>query len=162
VRPPPLASRIRRSIASESGLKPRSSLALVPDEPPQLPTPLHTPSGNPGGGPPPPNRPLTPNDWEQLVDTFGPVGKWLGEQWRWKVEKDVEETQRTNKHTFRVIVSLMGFLAGIIVLMAALTYYGRVSGDALLFLVGTVSGVVLVMIQRYLFEAEPEDSSSIL
>jgi hypothetical protein len=31
--------------------------------------------------------------------------------------------------------------------MSYLTYYGRVSGDALLFLVGTVTGYALVMVQ---------------
>jgi uncharacterized membrane-anchored protein len=105
---------------------------------------------------------MTPEDWARLVETFGPVGKWLGEQWRWKVEKDTEANALANKHALHVMIGLMGFLGGVIALMALLTYEGKVSGDALLFLVGTVSGVILVMIQRYLFEAEPEESSSIL
>jgi uncharacterized membrane-anchored protein len=102
---------------------------------------------------------MTPDDWASLVDTFGPVGKWLGEQWRWKVERDAEETREGNKHTFRLILSLMIFLGALVALVSLLTYYGKVSGDALLFLVGTVSGVVLAIIQRYLFEAEPEEES---
>ncbi|MCI4327290.1 MAG: hypothetical protein L3K16_06625 [Thermoplasmata archaeon] len=135
-----------------------SQIAALPP-PPSAPSP---PAGATTGGAPPQGKPLTPEDWANLVETFGPVGKWLGEQWRWKVEKDAEENKRAAEHSFRVILSLMGFLAGIIAVMSVLTYYGRVSGDALLFLVGTVSGVTLVMIQRYLFESEPDDSSSLL
>jgi uncharacterized membrane-anchored protein len=102
---------------------------------------------------------MSPEDWEKLVDTFGPVGKWLGEQWRWKVEEDAKDLREGNRHTFRLILSLMIFLGALVATVSYLTYDGNVSGDALLFLVGTVSGVVLAIIQRYLFEAEPEEQS---
>jgi hypothetical protein len=44
--------------------------------------------------------------------------------------------------------------------MSVLTIYGKVSGDALLFLVGTVTGYVVIMIQNLtqpLFESKEED-----
>lgn len=121
------------------------------------------PPGPPGGGGPRTgNKPLSPEDWAKLVEVFGPVGKYLVESWRWKVEQDAKIEVVRTRHAFHVMGMLMGFLGGVIALMAWLTYTGRVSGDALLFLVGTVSGVTLVMIQRYLFEAEPADDSGIL
>jgi uncharacterized membrane-anchored protein len=97
----------------------------------------------------------------KLVETFGPVGKYLVETWKWKAQQDAELEAGRNRHAFHVMGLLLGFLSAVIALMAWLTYTGRVSGDALLFLVGTVSGVTLVMIQRYLFEAEPEESPSL-
>ncbi len=53
-----------------------------------------------------------------------------------------------------VLALLMAFLAMAIGLMSWLTYVGRVSGDALLFLVGTVSGYTLALVQRHLFPPE--------
>ena len=44
--------------------------------------------------------------------------------------------------------------------MSILTYYGKVSGDALLFLIGTVTGYVILMIQDLvgpMFESEPRE-----
>jgi hypothetical protein len=56
----------------------------------------------------------------------------------------------------------MGFLGGIIVLMAVLTWFGKVSGDALLFLVGAVASWVLFATQRYLFEGEEVEQKPLL
>ena len=42
------------------------------------------------------------------------------------------------------------FLTAIIGLMAFLTALGKVSGDALLFLAGTVTGYIIIMIQDFI------------
>lgn len=49
------------------------------------------------------------------------------------------ESNRVNQ----VYYSLLIFLAAIVAILAILTYYGKVSGDALLFLVGTIVGYIL-------------------
>jgi hypothetical protein len=124
--------------------------------------PPTSPGQQQGGPGRPGNRPLSPDDWSKLVETFGPIGKYLVETWRWKVEQDAKIEALRTRHAFQVMGLLLGFLGAVIALMAWLTYTGRVSGDALLFLVGTVSGVTLVMIQRYLFEAEPSEDATLL
>ncbi len=67
-------------------------------------------------------------------------------------EKEAEADNRTlrvvTKHSLILTVVLATFLGGIVGLMSILTYVGRVSGDALLFLVGTVTGYILLFIQR--------------
>jgi hypothetical protein len=52
------------------------------------------------------------------------------------------------KHSMILTLILATFLAVIVGLMGFLTYVGKVSGDALLFLVGTVTGYILLFIQR--------------
>jgi hypothetical protein len=64
------------------------------------------------------------------------------------------------KHNRRMVIILVAFLSIIVVGMSYLTLNGYVSGDALLFLIGTITGYVLLFIQRLVFtraeEAEPE------
>ena len=56
----------------------------------------------------------------------------------------------------------MGFLGAIVLGMSYLTFYGKVSGEALLFLVGAVASWILFTVQRHLFESEPEEDDSFL
>ena len=53
-----------------------------------------------------------------------------------------------SKHNRRLTYSLLIPLSVIIGIMAILTYFDKVSGDALPFLVGTITGYVLFMIQN--------------
>ena len=55
------------------------------------------------------------------------------------------------KHNRNVLYALVIFLGVIIAFMSYLTITERVSGDALLFLVGTVTGYVIVFIQKLVF-----------
>ena len=64
----------------------------------------------------------------------------------------------TSKAAWWVLLILMAFLAVVIALMVALVLVDRVSGDALLFLVGTVSGYVFAIVQRHLFPQTVEAS----
>ena len=98
----------------------------------------------------PPN-PVTPEEWAKLVETFGPVAKWAGDLWKWHEQREYEAEAAADRHALRVLWVLMVFLGLLTLLMAWLTFEGRVSGDALLFLVGTVTGVILTMVQRHLF-----------
>lgn len=63
------------------------------------------------------------------------------------------------RHNRNMVVVLVIFLSVIVLGMSYLTLNGYVSGDALLFLIGTITGYVLLFIQRLVFpnvEEEPE------
>lgn len=67
------------------------------------------------------------------------------------------------RHNRNMVIVLVVFLSVIVVGMSYLTLNGNVSGDALLFLIGTITGYVLLFIQRLVFtgrivsaEEEPE------
>lgn len=63
------------------------------------------------------------------------------------------------KHNRNMVIGLLVFLSVIVVGMSFLTMNGNVSGDALLFLVGTITGYVLLFIQRLVFTSEEEEPS---
>jgi hypothetical protein len=89
----------------------------------------------------------TAEDFKGLME----AGKPLLEEWiQYQKEKDAAILNRLNavsKHNRRLSYSLIIFLLVIVGGMGILTYFGKVSGDALLFLVGTVTGYVILMIQ---------------
>ncbi len=58
------------------------------------------------------------------------------------------------KSNWRMLAGLLGFLAVIIALMVALTLVDKVSGDALLFLTGTIVGWILSIVYRHLFPTQ--------
>ena len=64
--------------------------------------------------------------------------------------------QTITKHNRNVLYALVIFLGVIIAFMSYLTLSERVSGDALLFLVGTVTGYVIVFIQKLVFGSKAE------
>ena len=71
-------------------------------------------------------------------------------------KRDMREAERkywetVSKHNRRMAYSLVLFLIAIVIGMSYLTFNGRVTGDALLFLVGTITGYVLLFIQRLIF-----------
>ncbi len=68
-----------------------------------------------------------------------------------KFQHEVEMERTISRGAWWVLSVLMIFLAVVITLMSFLVLNGRVSGDALLFLVGTISGYILALVQRHLF-----------
>ena len=92
-------------------------------------------------------REWTPEDWKNLAEAARPLlDEWI------KFQKDKEEalTKRMDaigRHNRKLSQSLIVFLLVVVGGMSILAYYGKVSGDALLFLVGTVTGYVVLMIQ---------------
>jgi len=69
------------------------------------------------------------------------------------------------KHNRNMVVALVVFLSVIVLGMSYLTLNGHVSGDALLFLIGTITGYVLLFIQRLVFaggEIPPEEELEIV
>jgi len=114
-----------------------------------------SPPGRDGEGQPnaPPKLPQgwSPKDWEQFLSAAGPIGKYLVEAWKWKTERENEQSEKWDRRVSWTLALLMGFLGGIILLMSWLTVIGKVSGDALLFLVGAVASWILFATQRFLF-----------
>jgi hypothetical protein len=103
--------------------------------------------------PPLPKPPLgwSRKDWEDFLTVAGPIGKYLVEAWKWKTERENEQSEKWDRRVQWTLVLLMGFLGGIVLLMSWLVVSGKVSGDALLFLVGAVASWILFATQRYLF-----------
>jgi hypothetical protein len=62
--------------------------------------------------------------------------------------------ESVSTHNRRMIYILLAFLVGVVAFMSFLTWYGKVSGDALLFLVGTITGYIIVSVQRLVFPSE--------
>ncbi|MGD0070142.1 MAG: hypothetical protein ABSB71_01090 [Candidatus Bathyarchaeia archaeon] len=102
----------------------------------------------------------TSEDWKNMIDAVAPL---IQEWFQLQKEKEASYERRINslsKHNRRLSISLITFLLVVVGLMSVLTIYGKVSGDALLFLVGTVTGYVVIMIQNLtqpLFESKEED-----
>ena len=65
-----------------------------------------------------------------------------------EAEADQRYLEATARHNRRMTLVLTTFLAIITLAMGVLTISDKVSGDALLFLVGTITGYVLLFIQR--------------
>jgi len=65
-----------------------------------------------------------------------------------EAEADQKYIEAAAKHNRHMTLILATFLAIITLAMGYLTINGRVSGDALLFLTGTITGYVLLFIQR--------------
>lgn len=62
--------------------------------------------------------------------------------------------ESVSSHNRRMIYTLIVFLSGIVAFMSALTMFEKVSGDALLFLVGTITGYIIISVQRLVSPSE--------
>jgi hypothetical protein len=76
------------------------------------------------------------------------------------IRKEAEERRHyfetVSKHNQKMVYVLVSFLAVVVAFMTVLTGYKLVSGDALLFLVGTITGYLLLFIQRLVFSSHEE------
>ncbi|SRR6266571_1535412 len=109
----------------------------------------------PPKAPQPPPFEWTPEMVREVAAGLTGVIKEFGDRYIGLKEKEFDHEARLAtaqaKADWRVLGIFLGFLAFVVGLMVWLTLNGRVSGDALLFLVGTISGYVLVIVQRHLF-----------
>lgn len=101
----------------------------------------------------------TPKDIEALIR----LGmEWLGtnlaDKYRTLKKNDAEAKRHyfesVSTHNRRMIYYLIAFLTGIVTFMSFLTIFEKVSGDALLFLVGTITGYIIISVQRLVFPSE--------
>lgn len=89
----------------------------------------------------------TSEDWMNIAEAAKP----LLEMWiQFQKDKEASSERKVaelSRHNRKLSISLIVFLLAVVGIMSVLTYFGMVSGDALLFLVGTVTGYVIMMIQ---------------
>ncbi len=114
------------------------------------------PEKPPQGGPPKSPDKAQPNPWtpemvKTILDGVTPlVDRYIAlKEKEFAFEVNLERA--TSKASWWVLFILMAFLGAVILLMSYLVAIGRVSGDALLFIVGTVAGYIMAIVQRHLF-----------
>ncbi len=103
-----------------------------------------------------------PEDVKNFIEMIRSLGKELIDYKNKEFDYKVRRLGSVGAHNRRITYSLLLFLTGLIVVMSVLTFFGKVSGDALLFLAGTITGYVVLMIQALtypLFEGEPSQES---
>lgn len=104
--------------------------------------------------------PWTSQDWKNLAEAIGPLAdKYLAFK-KEEYEMRLNRLSAISRHNRRLTYSLVLFLTGLVVVMSYLTWLGSVSGEALLFLAGTITGYVVLMVQGLtfpLFESEPSE-----
>jgi hypothetical protein len=101
----------------------------------------------------------TPKDVEALfrlgIEAFGTN---LADKYLTFKKNDAEARRHyfesVSTHNRRMIYVLIVFLIGVVGFMSFLTWFEKVSGDALLFLVGTVTGYIILSVQRLVFPSE--------
>jgi len=93
-----------------------------------------------------------------LVTAVMPLAKEYVDFQKSKFEYTVKRDTNAGSHDRKLTLSLLIFLGLVIFAMALLTYFGKVSGDALLFLVGIVVGYLINMIQGLLYSPWETDS----
>ena len=74
-----------------------------------------------------------------------------------EAEAKQKKFEAKSRHNRNMVIGLVMFLSVIVLGMSYLTLNGKVSGDALLFLIGTITGYVLLFIQRLVFTSEEEE-----
>lgn len=95
-------------------------------------------------------------DLEKFALDF--LGKNLGDKLLTYKKNEAEARRHyfetVSKHNRNMIYALIVFLSAIVGFMSYLTITGSVSGDALLFLVGTITGYLLLFVQRLVFPSK--------
>ncbi|MGI0086463.1 MAG: hypothetical protein ACREBI_00675 [Nitrosotalea sp.] len=66
-------------------------------------------------------------------------------------DQEIKLVETASKHDRKIIYVLLAFLGSVIGILSGLTYFGKVSGEALLFAVGGIVGYVFAIIQRFIF-----------
>jgi len=96
----------------------------------------------------------TPEIIKALLESLVPyVDKYLLMKER-ESTQDNKFIETTSKHDRRIIYVLLSFLGSVIIGMSILTYFGKVSGEALLFAVGGIVGYIFALIKRFIFGSQ--------
>ena len=91
---------------------------------------------------------------ELVKEVFRDINN-LADRWITYKQNEAEADNKyilvASKHDRHVLYTLVLFIGAVIGFMTYLTLTGHVSGDALLFLVGTVTGYIMLFIQKLIF-----------
>lgn len=88
------------------------------------------------------------NGFISLIEALGPIATLYMTYKEKESDSKIKYFQQASKHNRNVLYAMTVFLIGVIAFMSFLTWIDKVSGDALLFLVGTVVGYLILFIQR--------------
>jgi uncharacterized membrane protein len=99
-------------------------------------------------------RPQPSNtDWIPiLINSVVPLVKEYVDFQKSKFDYKVKRDERASQHNRKLIFSMLLFLGGVIGISSLLTFYGKISGDALLFMIGIIVGYIITMIQGLIYE----------
>ncbi len=117
------------------------------------------------GSDPNPNNSKDKEEWnprnlKELVEAILPLAEKYIQYKKEESDAIAKRLTAVGNHNRRLSYSLLGFMLVLTGLMAVLTSLGKVSGDALLFLAGTITGYIILMIQKLVFPLFEEPSPS--
>jgi len=87
-----------------------------------------------------------------LINSVVPLVKEYVDFQKSKFDYKVKRDERASQHNRKLIFSMLLFLGGVIGISSLLTFYGKISGDALLFMIGIIVGYIITMIQGLIYE----------
>jgi uncharacterized membrane protein len=102
----------------------------------------------------------SPEDWKNLVDAVKPLVEEYIQIKKNEFEYQTKRVGSVGAHNRRLTYSMLAFLLVVVAVMASLTWVGKVSGDALLFLTGTITGYIVIMVQNLTYPLFPEEPSN--
>lgn len=111
------------------------------------------------GSPQPAQYPWKPEDVANFIEMVRGLGKELIDYKNKEFDYKVKRLGSIGTHNRRLTYSLIVFLLTMIGILSILTWFGRVSGDALLFLAGTITGYVILMVQNLTYPLYEEEES---
>jgi hypothetical protein len=101
----------------------------------------------------------TPSDVDKVLKTVDVLLNGFAEKViafrRGESDTDIQFLQTAGKHNRWLLLALVLFLSGLVGLMSYLATKGVVTGDALLFLVGSITAYLIVLIQRLIRWTNP-------
>jgi len=93
--------------------------------------------------------PWTPEAVEHMIRLIDTLAKDYLQFRREDSEAKLKRIEAVTLHNRRLVYWMIGFLTVITASMGVLSYFGKVSSDALLFLVGTITGYLILMVQKF-------------
>jgi hypothetical protein len=106
-----------------------------------------------------PQMQWTPTDVDNVLKTIDGLLNGLGDKFvtykREEAQADNQFLQTAGSHNRFLLYAMLFFLAGMVGLMSYLASIKIVTGDALLFLAGTITAYVIVLIQRLIRWTNP-------
>jgi len=92
---------------------------------------------------------------KEIVEAFAEILKiapnLIAEYYKEKRKDEMNTLQAMSRHNRKLVYILLTFAGLVIITMSVLTFYEKVSGDALLFAVGSAVGYIFAMVHKLLF-----------
>lgn len=103
---------------------------------------------------------VKPENIKELTEALKPFAEMYIQYKQMEATQDNKYLEVSSKHDRKIIYVLLFFLGSVIAGMSVLTYFGKVSGDALLFAVGGTVGFIFGLIQRFIFGSHRSTTTS--